>query len=496
MGFLFTQLTVAAAAVLAACSSPSPHKQLGPPGPPVRPDAAAAAPDAAVARSPGQRGEACRTDDAGCAEPLVCDRRQPGGYCASACDAQTACDGACVDTREGMLCAKRCTVDRDCRTSEAYVCDRQWHACLVPNFAAPIAKQCPVKQVGPDAAFAAAERVDGVLRDGIDAVIADNGALVTKLDARLARDRKGTLYALAAEGNGLRLATSRDRGATWSEPLAVHDPGDCGEDACGDPMLVAGGALHVFYAAGANGLRVRTSRDGGKTFTTGPIVAAGTNASALASGDGKLHVVALHGNLLGAYGSAQQTVEYAVSSDGGASFSRPVTVSGRDELLPYLYARPALAADPARRWIYIAYVRGGRDAAWDIVLAASKDGGATWKRTTLAGDGCALHMLPSLAVDAATGTLHVVYYDAEGGPGRLVHAACGPGVTKCTWLGTVSPTPFAGLSLGRRTAASVGYESLVLDDKRRLLHVVWAQPIDEGAGPVVRIFHAAAKLKK
>ncbi|HEY5949480.1 MAG TPA: sialidase family protein, partial [Kofleriaceae bacterium] len=348
--------------------------------------------------------------------------------------------------------------------------------------------------------------ITGGLHDGPAALLDDQGAIVARADARLARDRKGTLYAVSADGKQIQLATSTDRGATWSAPIAVSDPADC-EERAGDcverPLIVASvdaktkaDVLYVIYAAGDHGARVRSSRDGGKTWAQGPIALAGSYGSAVASG-GKLHLAMLAGSALGAYGSAQQVIEYTASSDGGATFREPVTVSARDEMLPYWFANPSLAVDDRRKWLYVAYARGGRDAAWEIAIAASKDNGVTWKRTKLAGNGCAIHMVPNLALDAATGTLHVAYYDSEGAPGRFVHATCGPGATKCKLVGSINSTPFATLSLARHTSKSVGdYASLVVDDKRRLLHAVWAQPVDETGKAIARVFHGTAKLAK
>jgi BNR repeat-like domain len=221
------------------------------------------------------------------------------------------------------------------------------------------------------------------------------------------------------------------------------------------------------------------------------------HVSATKTRDGRLHVVALKGGIVGGFGSAQYRVEYTVSSDGGATYSPPIAISGRDEMLPFYFARPVIVVDARRRWIYAAYVRGGHDARWDIVIAASKDNGATWKRTTVAGDGCAIHMVPSLAVDAFTGTLHVAYYDSEGAVGRFAHASCGPGVTKCKLHGAINSVPFATLSTAREPRKSIGdVATLVVDDRRRVLHAVWAQRVDDAGNLVTRFFHAQAKLKK
>jgi hypothetical protein len=38
------------------------------------------------------------------------------------------------------------------------------------------------------------------------------------------------------------------------------------------------------------------------------------------------------------------------------------------------------------------------------------------------------------------------------------------------------------------------YESLLVDSKRRVLHAVWTQPVEENGKPIARIFHAQAKL--
>jgi hypothetical protein len=505
-------------------------------------------PDATSVPALGSRGDRC--GKTACADGLSC-APLPGGYCASSCGAtQAACDGHCVDTaRVGELCAKRCTSDADCRANEGYVCDPQWKACLVPNFAAIVPRQCPTTSPARDTAFGDSQSLSTAAAPGAyqlepAAVLTDDGGLVAlymagpqlgvsrvdstgartldvpfatertnHADPWLARDRKGTLYAVwlgfdaPQAQREIGFATSTDRGATWSTPVAVHDPTDCTEgarDCLEKPMVIVGTdpktkreIVYVMYAAGEHGMRVRTSHDGGKTFTTGAIALAGTYGNAATTGDGRLHLVALHGNPLGAFGSAHHAVEYTVSSDGGASVRPPVRVSGTDEMLPFYFSNPSIAVDAQRRWIYVAYVRGGRDAAWDIVIAASKDGGTTWKRTKLAGDGCAIHMVPNLALDPATGTLHVAYYDSEGAAGRFVHASCGPGVAKCKVHGAINSLAFSTLSTARHSSKWLGeYEALLVDAKRRILHAVWAQTNDEAGRPVTRIFHAQAKLKK
>lgn len=429
----------------AACSSASRSPQLPPPPPP--PDAAIIEPtpidasvDAGIAL--GERGERCP-----CAEGLSCIAFGGGGYCAVPSCA--SCDGACVDTtRFGEVCAASCTKDSECRAGDGYVCDPAWHACIVPNAAVIIPKQCA--GIAHDASF-----VEKWTRDGIEpsAVLA-NGGVIAAASRPLARDAKGTIYGTWVSDGQVVLATSTD-GMRWSDPTPIAE----GER----PNVVFGGdTLYLMY--GSDGLRVRGSRDGGKTFDEGYVATIGTYGNAVYAG-GALHIVTIRGNALGAFGSAHQVIEYTKGDV-------PVVVSGGDELLPYYFANPSLAVDTRRRAIYIAYVRGGRDAVWELVLATSKDLGVTWKRQVVAGGACSMHMVPTIALDDVTGTVHLAYY--EGNPGNFVHAACTNG--KCKVTGAINAEPFA-LSTARSAPKFVGDRAaLLVDSKRRMLHALWTEP--------------------
>ena len=59
----------------------------------------------------------------------------------------------------------------------------------------------------------------------------------------------------------------------------------------------------------------------------------------------------------------------------------------------------------------------------------------------------------------------------------------------------MSATPFASYELVRHSKNFLGeYGSLILDAKRRALHVVWTQTVAEDAGPAARVFYARAGL--
>lgn len=341
-------------------------------------------------------------------------------------------------------------MDSECRVGEGYVCDPVWHACLVPNAAVIVPKQCA--SVTPhDAKF-----VEQWTRDGVEpsAVLDKSGSVIVASQRPLARDATGTVYGTWVSDGQVMLATSTD-GVRWSdpEPIATAER----------PNLVFGGdTLYLMY--GSDGLRVRASRDRGKTFDEGHVATIGTYGNAVYAG-GALHIVTINGNVFGAFGSAQQTIEYTKGE-------QPVVVSGRDELLPYYFANPSITVDVRRKAIYVAYVRGGRDAVWEIVLATSKDLGVTWKRQVVAGGGCAIHMVPTIALDDVTGAVHVAYY--EGNPGNFVHAACTNG--KCKVTGAINAAPFT-VSTARSAPKFVGDRAaLLVDSRRRVLHALWTEP--------------------
>lgn len=468
------------------------------------------------------RGEACGV--VACADGLTCSAAQPGGYCTSSCTPGTVgaeCpEGECVATaRSGAQCLRRCTADADCRVVEGYVCDRDWHACLIPNTAVIAPRQCAAPRIGHDRSFGAATRAGTSTAAERDpsAVVTDTGEVVTwasgetHAQPRLARDKKGILYAvwLAVEGTQRRvqLARSRDGGKTWGKADTV-DAAQCDErePACLDRPAIAIGAaspatgndlVYVLYAAGG-GIRVATSHDEGATFRRPVTAVPGLRAAATVGADGKLHVVALDpGTAVPGFGSADHRIVYTVSADAGKTFAKAQRLSGRDELLPFHGAIPAIAVDTKRKVVYAAYLRGGRDAVWDLVIASSKlDGKNVWKRTRLGEDGCATQLAPALALDPTTGVLHVAWYDNRGG-GRFAHATCPAGAATCTQQGAISDAPFAAFVLDRDPPRSLGDTSaLVIDVKRRALHAVWAQPIIDDGRITTRIERATATLPK
>ena len=415
-----------------------------------------------------------------------------GGYCASS--TCVACDGACVGIANGELCMQRCVRDDECRVREGYVCDAAWHACVMPNSTAIVPRTCPAPRIARDPQFessrigsdaheiAATTTVEGELivahasggAIGVSQRMASDVRLTTALGSGGTHPsivRAGATLFATWSNDGVWFASSPN-GQNWLEAQKLDDAGE-------RPSIAAGGGvIYVLFAH--EGLRVRASRDGGKTWEPAKTVMPAGDGSAVVAG-GTLHVVGIEGGPLGAYGSANQRVLY-----------NKTVVSQRDEVLPFYFATPSIAVDARRKWIYIAYVRGGRDARWDIVLAASKDNGATWTRTRIGDDpACAIHMMPALALDDTTGVLHIAWYDGRGTAG-FAHATCAIGLASCTQLGRINTEPFAtALATSRDTATWIGGGALVIDNQRRILHAAWVQPFDGKT----YVFTTKAKLR-
>lgn len=472
------------------------------------------------------------------------------------------CDGVCAPTvKAGDLCLARCSSDADCRTREHYACDPQIHACVLPGMIAMQPRHCPAPS-DRDPAWTASAQLTSTSSPGIyqfepATALASDGSVValyigrgrlvdgntlgiaralgttatdapfgsdrhSHFDPWLVSDRRGELHAvwLGFDGRSkhqqIAYASSKDRGATWTPPISVNADGDCkkepnepgeadDDNGCLDKPMIAVGpdpakrADDILYAMySSDGLRVRASRDRGKTWSPPVTALDGIYGTAAVGRDGKLHLATLNGgpNEGGDFGSTSHTVDYASSSDGGATFTKPSRVSAPGEALPFFFSNPAIAVDDKRGWIYVAYTRGGHDGLWDIVVAASRDG-QTWTRTRIGDDpACATHMVPNVALDPTTGTLHVAWYDSRGEHGRFAHATCPAGAATCTQTGAINDVPFGALTTVRHASTWIGeYEGLLVDDRRRVLHAVWTEPVTEGGAVVSRIFHATTRLE-
>jgi hypothetical protein len=232
-------------------------------------------------------------------------------------------------------------------------------------------------------------------------------------------------------------------------------------------------------------------------------VAGGAYASVVHTPSGALHLVVVDSregteelestDATAAWGSLESRVAYVRSDDAGHTWKRVSFASADDEPVPFFFSNPQVAVDEARGSIWVAYPTGRVDGVWALRLARSRDGGQTWSRVTVNDDApCATHLAPQMALDPASGAVHLTWLENRAGVGALVTARCD--AERCGPNQTVS-APFASFSFERHLPAWLSeYGALLVDDAHRTLHAVWTQPVLEDGVPTSRIFHASAPL--
>lgn len=508
-------------------------------------------------------GAACQPDpknrQGNCPDGLICGPT-PGGYCTTFCDIDADCGpgATCADTIRGTVCTRSCTADTDCRAEHGYMCDPTWRVCAhrdIPLLASKL-PQCQAKPLGRRT-FGPAVQVTtaagGSISDQeVHAAIAGDGGVhlayiarrplpepnalglasigpdgrVATTDARLpdaranhydpwmasSRDGRLSLVWLGYDGGiapekrmQIGFATS-ERGATWSETRSAHAAIDCPDEQPGcldKPMMAIGpdkddltrDAIYVAYYGARDKSVVVKSVDGGATFGESAVLGENLYGDLRVDARGDVHMV--H--------TADGYIEYLRSQDGGRTFADAIRVKG-ERASATRFSNPQVAFDSQRGRLYVAYPVGGDDLRWDITLAVSSDDGASFTYHRVNDDApCAHHMVPSMALDKQTGRVHIMWLENRTGAGLLAYTSCDE--SGCAANERISDTPMAAYGLTRHTRKWLGeYNALLIDDKRRILHALWAHPSLEqrseqaaGAGssepvPTARIFYARARL--
>ncbi|MGH8703977.1 MAG: sialidase family protein, partial [Burkholderiales bacterium] len=181
----------------------------------------------------------------------------------------------------------------------------------------------------------------------------------------------------------------------------------------------------IIFSGGSHGgdILFARSEDGGKTFS-GPL-----NLSNSIAGDGKGRIsrdiwhngsldlaTGADGAVYAAWTEYEGALWFSRSSDGGKNFSPPRRVAGGGREKP---ARaPSLALGPERA-VYLAWTVG-EDAAADIHLAKSADGGASFSEPRIVAPSPGYSDAPKLALDPR-GVLHLAYAESSGGPFEPSH---------------------------------------------------------------------------
>jgi hypothetical protein len=245
-------------------------------------------------------------------------------------------------------------------------------------------------------------------------------------------------YSLALSGgagSAIKIARSRDDGATWDAPLRVDD-GLRATTSHTVPHVATNAAGDVFVAWLEQG---------------------GTQPD----GDAANDVFVARWDALSTWDAFGANVK--ANADGD------LVVSNGPRVLPSVSGTK----------VYVVYTAGTPDALrWDIRLTWSDDSGQTFTTSalTLNDDGtCATHLLPAAAIDAAD-RLHVVWYDNRFGSdqGALFYGSFDPLVGTPAANQLVSDDTFE-LTTDTRASNRLGsYVGLAVDGTA--IYATWADP--------------------
>ena len=232
--------------------------------------------------------------------------------------------------------------------------------------------------------------------------------------------------------NGVFLSASEDGGLTWGDPVAVHTGSQNFDDK--EAVVVDNqadspwrGRVYVAWdwvtPQNEQPVVLSYSDDGGSTFSQPIFIRSQGN------GVGVVPVVGPGGILYAVWlnfvNLHSQFLVAARSTDGGATWSAPVTISNlRVSGVPRRTAEgiPSVAIDPRNGALYVAWQDDRFTPGIDqVVLSRSTDGGETWSEPQRVSDGPgdAPGFTPAVAV-TPEGLVGVSYYSLRNDPDRSV----------------------------------------------------------------------------
>ena len=209
-------------------------------------------------------------------------------------------------------------------------------------------------------------------------------------------------------GRRVMFARSTDQGETFAEPVNIsRSPGDAFEP---EIAVDQNGAINIAWedtAPGANSIMFSRSTDEGKTFSTPLQVSKGTavasEAHIASDSAGRLSVVWVQGN------EDEKQAYYARSTDGGQTFSDPITLSNTEGAS---ISKPVVTT--FQNTVYVAYQNEVR-RDMQVYLVKSEDAGASFSnpvQVSNADNNKGRAHSAAMVVDSK-GVLHIVWIDAS-----------------------------------------------------------------------------------
>jgi hypothetical protein len=278
-------------------------------------------------------------------------------------------------------------------------------------------------------------------REGLlpNLTLANGGPYQRTSDPWVAYGPGGRAYYVAlgfnetSAANGVFVSASEDGGLTWGDPVAVHTGSQTFDDKEAVVVDTRGdspyqGRIYVAWdwvtQQNQQPVVLSYSDDGGGSFSQPIFIRSSGN------GVGVVPVVGpggvLHAVWLNFVSLHSQFLVAARSTDGGATWSAPVTISDlRVSGVPGARTAegiPSAAIDPRNGALYVAWQDDRFTPGVDhVVISRSTDGGETWSAPQLVSDGPgdAPDFTPAVAV-TPEGLVGVAYYSLRNDPNRSV----------------------------------------------------------------------------
>ena len=219
------------------------------------------------------------------------------------------------------------------------------------------------------------------------------------------------------------VASSHDRGATWSAGQCIETDLNRKTSSSGVPSLCVGtdGTAYCAYFSmrryrkNEGGFWLAKSTDGGKTFTTGLFSVGPLGGLDLIEADGKLYLAAVYIRGIRQISmqnpQTYQEIRLYASSDGGATWSKPVVIDDDPTHQHKSNVRlVSLGLDKlAACW---------HDERGGVYMAASVDGGKTWGKNVRVAPASTIGITPlDIVSDPRGGTFQLVLSDVRKGKG-------------------------------------------------------------------------------